>query len=98
MKITELYTHRLSELFSSKPENYPQALFNLIKSICDYDEILLLCFRKDNPPKILNIGALLNKEEPNLEYYVTGPYLLDPFYQLFLKTETSHCEKLASLP
>ena len=97
MKITAQYINSLSVLFSFKSQDYPQTLVQFISNFCSIDYFLLMCFRKDRPPKPLYLSSPASEEEPNLYNYVTGPYLLDPFYQLFLSTGTSCCEKLSAI-
>lgn len=55
----------------------------------DNNGCCLLAFHADAPPEVVHHSMRADVAEHYLDRYLAGPYLLDPLYQLALRTTTS---------
>ena len=76
--------HHLSMLFGQLGSpSFWRALVVLLRDLAPLDNALVVCFRPDAPPVVLDECSF--EEQPAISpmpFYCKGLYLLDPFYQL----------------
>lgn len=63
---------------------------NLVALVCatvSNNGTSLLAFHKDAPPEVIDHSLAPSRARHYLDRYLAGPYLLDPLYQLALRTE-----------
>jgi DNA-binding CsgD family transcriptional regulator len=63
------------------------ALVDVIASAVAHNATCLLAFYRDAPPDVLHHTMTPSRARHYLDRYLAGPYLLDPLYQLALRTE-----------
>lgn len=69
------------------------ALTGALRTIVGFDALFLAALRRDAPP---TAPYYSDPNEPGLKYH-DGPYLLDPFYNHFLKGGPDGCYRLSEL-
>ena len=74
-------------LRSDGVDNTAAALAAAIGVVVRFDGTCLLAFHRDAAPEVLHHTLEPSAAEHYLERYLAGPYLLDPLYQLALRTD-----------
>jgi len=68
-------------------ESIAKHLISLICSTVSNNGTSLLAFHSDAPPEVMHHSLVPSSARHYLDRYLAGPYLLDPLYQMALRTE-----------
>ncbi len=72
---------------STDDQSAADALIDAIGSIVDHEGTCLIAFHKDASPEVLHHSIEPAGAQHYIDRYLAGPYLLDPLYQLALRTD-----------
>jgi DNA-binding CsgD family transcriptional regulator len=78
---------------AGEPAAIGDALTDALKIVLDFDGLFMAALHRNAPPSAPYYN---DPHEPDLKYH-DGPYLLDPFYNRFLRGEADGCYRLAEL-
>jgi DNA-binding CsgD family transcriptional regulator len=81
----------LGEMISGlHSDNFEGAIFQWLKCFLNIDNLTILAYLGDGPPRILHKDATMPQVHEDIEtVYVLGAYLLDPFYALHVDRSPS---------
>ncbi len=94
------WIHAVAEIIgSTKGKDVAEGLMDAIGAVVDHEGTALIAFHKNARPDVLHHTLEPAGRKHYLERYLDGPYLLDPLYQLALRSrKPSLCRFREELP
>ena len=72
-------------------------LADLLHVLVPANDIMVVVYRRGQPPELLHDRSAGHQGAANLELYLKGAYLLDPFYRAFADGTATGCYRLKQL-
>jgi len=78
-------------------ERLPSLLVHLLKTLVPFDNAVILHYRRDEQPQILYNDIPPLELHKQIDVFVNGAFLLDPFYRAAIDTHASGLHRLSDL-
>jgi len=92
------FSHQLAAIMPEiGSERLPSLLVLMLKSLVPFDNAVILHYRHDEQPLLLYNDAPPLEQEKQIDKFVNGVFLLDPFYRAAVDAHASGLHRLSDL-